>query len=407
MEPPREKVSYQGISMSKVRCTSNPKPETKYCGKHAGWDIHDAILARGAHVCSSWDTRRCSNEAGGAKQRCQACRDTGNQGEASLREKKLAKARATLKDGEKTCYGKCCRNHLLSQFVSAQGTKTEHCQGCRASQDVREKRRKGKQMAQRENGVVTERLQKAREYDKSEPRQVAKKARKEANPELSKDYQSKYSAAKRNIDHELTPAQMETMRRDVCFYCHNPHDYHKMVLSHLDPKVGYTVDNTRPSCRTCTEMKGCLDATTFVERCAYLTVREDGGAAEYPQSIYAEHPVAGDFLQYQVNAGKAGRAFDLTREGFEAVRSKPCYVCGKTDRQGFHRNGVDRVDSAVGYTEDNVAACCGECNSMKKAMSIDAFKARTREMSGQSAAVALLSCNIARSLTCVRLDKLS
>lgn len=164
MEPPREKVSCQGVSMSKVRCTSNPKPQSKYCGKHAGWGIHDAILARGVHVCSNWDTRRCSNEAGGAKQRCQSCRDTGNQGEASLREKKLAKARATLKDGEKTCYGKCCTNHLLSEFVSAQGTKTEHCQGCRASQDVREKRRKEKQRAQNKTGVVTERLQKAREY---------------------------------------------------------------------------------------------------------------------------------------------------------------------------------------------------------------------------------------------------
>ena len=40
--------------------------------------------------------------------------------------------------------------------------------------------------------------------------------------------------------------------------------------------------------------------------------------------------------------------------------------CGKT--MGRKLNGVDRVDSAVGYSESNCVSCCATCNMMKIAM---------------------------------------
>lgn len=39
----------------------------------------------------------------------------------------------------------------------------------------------------------------------------------------------------------------------------------------------------------------------------------------------------------------------------------------------FIYNGLDRVDSALGHTPDNVVPCCYECNTAKSALSLDAF----------------------------------
>ena len=40
------------------------------------------------------------------------------------------------------------------------------------------------------------------------------------------------------------------------------------------------------------------------------------------------------------------------------------YLCGKINTD-YHQNGLDRIDSSVGYLETNVYSCCGNCNYMK------------------------------------------
>jgi hypothetical protein len=39
-------------------------------------------------------------------------------------------------------------------------------------------------------------------------------------------------------------------------------------------------------------------------------------------------------------------------------------MCGKKTTK-THQNGLDRIDSAIGYIESNVYTCCGNCNYMK------------------------------------------
>ena len=64
--------------------------------------------------------------------------------------------------------------------------------------------------------------------------------------------------------------------------------------------------------------------------------------------------------------------FELTKEEFDNIRKKICYICGKKPSI-FHRNGIDRIDSALGYTVDNCNACCGDCNFMKSNFDYDDF----------------------------------
>lgn len=37
-------------------------------------------------------------------------------------------------------------------------------------------------------------------------------------------------------------------------------------------------------------------------------------------------------------------------------------------------NGIDRIDSTLGYTYNNIVPCCKRCNQMKTDMSFESFK---------------------------------
>jgi hypothetical protein len=67
----------------------------------------------------------------------------------------------------------------------------------------------------------------------------------------------------------------------------------------------------------------------------------------------------------------SGRAFDLTIEDFAKLRAQSCYYSGHALPTYGH--GLDRIDSAKGYTLDNVRPCCTRCNAMKNNMTDEEF----------------------------------
>lgn len=93
--------------------------------------------------------------------------------------------------------------------------------------------------------------------------------------------------------------------------------------------------------------------------------------------------------------------FELTDERIEQLCSSACSYCGIApqpwegakrqyvasslskkctpdmefaETKIIHINGLDRIDSNLGYTETNVAPCCETCNKAKLAMPLDVFK---------------------------------
>lgn len=58
----------------------------------------------------------------------------------------------------------------------------------------------------------------------------------------------------------------------------------------------------------------------------------------------------------------------LTDEIALKILSLPCYYCGNT-----LKIGIDRLDSNVGYIEQNCVPCCEMCNYMKRTYSKDKF----------------------------------
>lgn len=89
--------------------------------------------------------------------------------------------------------------------------------------------------------------------------------------------------------------------------------------------------------------------------------------------------------QYKKGARARGYAFDLTKEQFREISTRPCIYCGealtqekvKRDANGtFKYTGIDRYDNTKGYTLDNAVPCCCKCNRIKTDMSIEEMEHR-------------------------------
>ena len=58
-----------------------------------------------------------------------------------------------------------------------------------------------------------------------------------------------------------------------------------------------------------------------------------------------------------------------------ALITSPCHYCGSASGWPESRNGIDRVDNAVGYTVKNTVSCCRTCNTAKGTKTVVDFVA--------------------------------
>lgn len=89
------------------------------------------------------------------------------------------------------------------------------------------------------------------------------------------------------------------------------------------------------------------------------------------------------YLSYKRASKKREIEFNIDYEFFKELASKNCHYCNvkpsqkcqKPQTNGpFIYNGLDRVDSNLGYKIDNVVPCCKDCNYAKRVMSVEDFK---------------------------------
>jgi hypothetical protein len=78
------------------------------------------------------------------------------------------------------------------------------------------------------------------------------------------------------------------------------------------------------------------------------------------------------YNEYVRGSAKRDLAMELTYDQFTSIVEQPCHYCQTIP--GEHMGmGIDRVNNEGPYSPDNVVPCCGICNRMKGAMSIDEF----------------------------------
>lgn len=95
------------------------------------------------------------------------------------------------------------------------------------------------------------------------------------------------------------------------------------------------------------------------------------------------------YAYYKANAERTNKKFELNQELFFKLTQRNCTYCGippvteqkiyrsKVDRiyESFIYNGIDRLDSNIGYIPENVVTCCKDCNRAKMSLSVSDFKA--------------------------------
>ncbi len=98
---------------------------------------------------------------------------------------------------------------------------------------------------------------------------------------------------------------------------------------------------------------------------------------------------------YRMGAKRRGVEFDLSNESAIQLFTSNCFYCGSAPSSVQHKarsngpftyNGMDRIDSSVGYVEGNVVPCCGTCNWMKGSMTLGEFVLQTRRIAERFAA---------------------
>ncbi|KKN18902.1 hypothetical protein LCGC14_0951220 [marine sediment metagenome] len=95
-----------------------------------------------------------------------------------------------------------------------------------------------------------------------------------------------------------------------------------------------------------------------------------------------EHAINILWSRYHVKAEKRNLKFSLSKEKFIDLVFNSCNYCGQIPNVPVKRNGkrlaeyngIDRIDSSIGYTNDNSVTCCWTCNRAKGNLSIDQFK---------------------------------
>lgn len=100
----------------------------------------------------------------------------------------------------------------------------------------------------------------------------------------------------------------------------------------------------------------------------------------------------------KVGAKDRALSFDISYEEFKNIVHRNCYLCGsepKDKHYSYNRlryskgidedeyaifNGIDRVNSEIGYTISNCEACCFTCNRMKTDFTLDFFLSKIKEI---------------------------
>ena len=83
-----------------------------------------------------------------------------------------------------------------------------------------------------------------------------------------------------------------------------------------------------------------------------------------------------DYLYHVVKGRKAAKekGFGLTKECFRRISQMNCYYCDAepTLSNGYkpwhpkiNINGLDRLNPSMGYFDNNIVACCKDCNTAK------------------------------------------
>ena len=399
----RVKPKKEIIVCAKQDCKFKKSEMNKYCGKHQLCVFIDETTQLGLKCCAN-SIRGCRSQLPlTSYSRCDSCLKTD-------REKDHEKRGEVIKtETEKQC-SICCKLKPMESFQGKLG-ETKTCLLCRkTNQRADEKREKehvrelANQNAKKPERKVVKKAWKEANYEKVAGYWMEARARliesnlegflkrnaeqakqwRDANPEKvflinqskinSADKQFgvyKTSAQSKQLEFTITKGDFMDMVVLPCYYCGIIQSKGFNGIDRVDSKQGYKIDNIVSCCEMCNMMKGCLGPTIFIHRAEHIVTHlKMVNGTLYPDNFKDIGNV--NYNKYKISASERNIDFMISNEFLEEKTKESCYLCGKMPTH-THKNGLDRFDNIIGYTEDNCKSCCGNCNYIKRDNTYDTF----------------------------------
>jgi hypothetical protein len=391
------------IKCAKEGCSFKKSEENTYCGKHQLYVFINETAEMGLKTCKN-AIRGCRAQLGqDAHSACEDCLEKD-------REKDHARRGVPIKvsTSEKQC-SVCCKMCTKDMFQGMHG-ETQTCKSCRDANKRADDKRDKEHVNElaRVNELKPERklvkkAWKESNYEKvamyciqhrkklieddvdkfhshnaevmqkwrdSHPEKVQEMNEKQRN-NIYKYYQVyKNSAILKQLAFEITEEEYLSIVKSPCNYCGLLQEKGFNGIDRLNSTIGYVSDNCVSCCAMCNYMKKSLHKDIFVQCVEHIaTYNKLVDGKLYPNAFKNYTP---KYSSYKYSSNKKGFIFDISEVLFDNTTSKPCYMCGKLSTKE-HKNGLDRIDSSIGYIENNIYSCCGNCNYMKNIYSYKMF----------------------------------
>ena len=253
----------------------------------------------------------------------------------------------------KTCTV-CNKSQNIDQYIGEKGNTTKMCYICRSKCKMYDKNRNKKERN------ATARIAEANPERKQKKKEWTVNIRYKSKQYHYTIY--KTHAHERNLCFELKTDDYLAIILQKCNYCNGMNDVGFNGVDRKNNTIGYTLENSVSCCSVCNFMKKITHSDIFIKRAMHIAQYINDSCQLYPEVFTDHHEV--HYCAYNKRSIER-YGIEINRQFYNTIVLQPCYLCGKKPTQ-THKNGIDRFDNNIGYTEDNCKSCCGDCNMMKR-----------------------------------------
>lgn len=155
----------------------------------------------------------------------------------------------------------------------------------------------------------------------------------------------------------------------TCCYCKEQKDY---SFYYIDK---HSYDGYQTGCKVCCSKKHKLYRQKNKIRLAQIRKQWsiNNPEKEKTHKYKYQRTQRGRFVSGKRTAGYRKIIWELTFEQWQhIISSNLCSYCGSfLEKTGY---SLDRKNSSLGYTLNNVVSCCDKCNCAKSSYTVDEFK---------------------------------
>ena len=394
---------------AKECCNAKSTPENKYCRKHQLCVFIDETESLGKRNCKNV-IRGCVAQLDPEYEfvRCEPCRKR----EKERDDARKANAAKQEQEDPLTRFCKNCeKTKPLDEFVGAKNKGyVKSCKDCREMWIRNDKNRdkEHRNALEREASKNPERIAVKKAWEAANPEKMEQKCKKsrakraakdidgylqhnanvmknwrDRNPEKMEEANRKRresieahfkiyqrSARLKKLEFTFSEEEFKTIITQNCYYCNTTDEKGFNGIDRMNQSVGYIQSNGVSCCIMCNWLKGSLDSATFIKRNRHIHsfTKNTENPQKYPECFPDAKCVS--YASYRSRAEKKELEFALSKDDYKTITEQDCYLCGK-ETTDTNINGIDRVDNTIGYTIENIKACCKECNHMKNSYALE------------------------------------